>query len=94
VPKKAAKVAEKMADKIIRESGSLTKSHGTRQQVIEMITPVAEAIAVLERAVRKYDRSFARLTEVNSRRLDELDPIHLFASAEPGIVPQWHPESS
>jgi hypothetical protein len=82
--KQGERIAARMADTILMESGSISKAYGTRQEIISMISPVAEAIAMLEKAARKYDRSFARLAEAQGRHLDQLAPPQPgFASYRP-----------
>jgi hypothetical protein len=93
--RRGERIATRMADKILRESGRVSKSYGGRQQVIELVSPVAEAIVMLDKAVKRYDRSFSRLTEANSRRLDELEMFTMNGNdpfADSGGVPAWHPE--
>lgn len=68
--RKAQKIANRMTNKIMRKSGTINKSYGSRQEITTMIMPVAEAVAVLDKYTRKYDRATERLTQAMGEHLD------------------------
>jgi hypothetical protein len=77
---KAAKIAGRMADRAIRESGFTGKSYGARQEWISTFMPVAEAIVMLTKAARKYDAAAGRMLHLQGRQLEnlgrDLDALH------------------
>lgn len=74
MPKGAAKIAARMADDILMHSGTVNKSAGHRQQVIEMVYPAAVMVAALRKATCKQDASFKRLTKVLGERMEQVTP--------------------
>jgi hypothetical protein len=70
--KQGEKLAQKMASRIMRESGVINKSYGGRQEVASMISPVAEAIVMLREQVKRYDKATEKLLAAQGERLTEI----------------------
>jgi hypothetical protein len=84
--KRGGKIAAKMADRIMRESGTLDKSHGGRQQIISTVTPIAEAIAVLDKSIDKRGKRLGEWLKTDSERL-------AIVEGNSGVDPHLHPFS-
>lgn len=87
--KRGRQLAGRMADRALAASGStLNKSADVHDQLIRDYLPAAEAItegvALLERAVKGYNRSLAALAEAQRERLAQMAPeLHGWANYSP-----------
>lgn len=67
---RAEKIAILMADRAIRNSGTLTKSAGTRQQLARECLPVAEGIV---QGIKPFEKALRKVLAAQGGRLEDND---------------------
>jgi hypothetical protein len=91
--KRGEKIAAKMADRIIRESGTLDKSHGSRQQIISTVTPIAEAIAMLDKSLDKHQERVGKWGMELDEWVKTDNKFLAVVEGNSGVDPHLHPFS-
>lgn len=67
---RADKLAQRMADTALRNSGTLAKSAGTRAQLARECLPVAEGIV---QGIKPFEKTLRKILAAQGRRLEDND---------------------